>query len=329
MAGETSNIGKMAEKISDEVFSEFFWEKVGPLNENWPCEDPAHHKSPTHPADVVFFYDEPYKQERTYVHCDLKSYAKNSIQTKAIQGALISLAKQVACAEKSETWRKRYMHDNVTPSICGLLFVYNHDGEYDKTFHSHLSGLKQEILDLPRGSKLCVLGPEDIYWLDNLRYEIRQMRGKSGPDKLPEAQYCRFFHPQLDNHANVQAIKARAATIEMLTSPWVVLEYEKSGRRGIVVFYRRSGETENEFIYLLDYLRHYQLLRENIDVTIKTLDMMSAATATFQKAQHRYIAELGSGEDSDLGERVKAIKFTKMTQVVTSFSTEDIGMDYD
>lgn len=44
----------MAVKLSGEVFAEFFWEKVGPEDQNWPYEDPEHHKIDTHPADVVF-----------------------------------------------------------------------------------------------------------------------------------------------------------------------------------------------------------------------------------------------------------------------------------
>lgn len=329
MAGESSNISKMAEFLSDEVFSEFFWEKVGPVNENWPCEESEKHSCSTHPADVVFYYDEPYTQERTYVHCDLKSYAKTSIQTNAIQNALTSLAKQVACAEKSDTWRKRYMHENVNPSVCGLLFVYNHDGEYDRTFHSHLTSVKQDKLNLPKGSKLCVLGPEDVFWLDNVRYEIRQMRGKAGTDKLPDAKHCRYFYPQLDRHANIQPIKARAATIEMLTSSWIVLEYEKQERKGMIVFYRRSGETEAEFVYLLDYLRHYQLLNSQTDIVVKTLAETNATHAMFQKAQHTYISGFCGESGSDLADYVKAIKFSRMTQVVTTFSTEEIGMDYE
>ena len=36
---ETSKIAIMAMKLSEEVFSEFFWTKVGPEDQNWPCED--------------------------------------------------------------------------------------------------------------------------------------------------------------------------------------------------------------------------------------------------------------------------------------------------
>lgn len=329
---ETIHIAQMAEKLSDELFAEFFWGKVGATNQNWPCEEKEQHKTDTHPSDVVFFYDEPYSQVRTYINCDLKSYAKNSITSAAIRGALESLAKQVACAEKSESWRKLYIHEHVTPEICGLLFVYNHDGEYDKSFSQHLASIKAETLDLPKGAKIVVLGPQDIFWLDNVRYEIRQMRGATGPDSLPAPEHCQYFYPQLVRRANVQLEKAKAATLEMLTAPWIVLGYKKTkerDRRGVVVFYRRKGETSQEFMYLLDYLRHYQVLREDTDVRIKTLDTIPTAHASFQKAVQQYIEELGDGVgDNDLAECVKAIKYSKMTQVITTFAQIELGMDY-
>lgn len=330
---ETVHIAQMAEKLSDELFAEFFWEKVGPTNQNWSCEDKSRHGVNTHPSDVVFFYDEPYSQVRTYINCDLKSYAKKSITSNAIRGAAESLAKQVACAEKSQEWRKLYVHDHVSPEICGLLFVYNHDGEYDTTFSSMLLAIKTEKLDLPKSSKLVVLGPEDIFWLDNVRYEIRQMRGSSGADRLPDREHCRYFYPQLVRKANVQFEKAKAATLEMLTSPWIILEYSKPAtgdRRGVVVFYRRDGSTAQEFMYLIDYLRHYQVLSEAIDVHIKVLDTVPTAHAIFQKAVQQYIEEMGQDNpDNDLATLVKAIKYSKMTQVVSNFSSIELGMDYE
>jgi hypothetical protein len=330
---ETIHIAEMAEKLSDDLFAEFFWEKVGPTNQNWPCEDRVRHEAKTHPSDVVFFYDEPYSQVRTYINCDLKSYAKNSINSNTISSAVESLAKQVACAEKSEEWRRLYIHDHVSPEICGLLFVYNHDGEYDKYFSKNLTSIKLDKLDLPKKSKLIVLGPEDIFWLDNVRYELRQMRGASGPDRLPDREHCQYFYPQLVRKANVQVGKAKAATLEMLTAPWIILEYKNvrfGNRRGVLVFYRRNGGSTQEFMYLIDYLRHYQILDDNTDVQIKTLDTLPTAHAIFQKAVHQYIDEMldGNGE-SDLAILVKAIKYSKMTQVVTTFSSIELGMGYE
>lgn len=329
---ETSKTAAMAMRLSEELFSEFFWTKVGPEDQNWPCEDHEHHGVSTHPADVVFYYDEPYSLKRTYVHCDLKSYAKNTITASAVHGAVESLAKQVACAEKSETWRNLYMHDNVTPDVCGMLFIYNHDGGFDKEFSSFLSSVKEEKLPLPKGSRLVVLGPRDVYWLDNVRYDIRQLRGAAGAAALPAAEHCKYFYPQLDGRANLQPDKARAATLEMLTSPWIVLEYRHGpghSQRGFVVYYRRSGESEEEFMYLLDFLRHYQVLGDGTRVDIRSLDGDAAAASRFQKAKHRYIESLGGGgQGIELAKQVNEIKFSRMPQVRADFSTEDLGMDY-
>lgn len=327
---ETSNIALMAMKLSEEVFSEFFWTKVGPEDQNWPCEDKDHHGVDTHPADVVFYYEEPYSLRRTFVHCDLKSYAKGSITTGALQGAIASLAKQIACAEKSESWRSLYMHGNVTPNVCGLLFVYNHDGEYDKDFSSLLDGFSHKDLMLPKGSQLFVLGPRDIFWIDNVRYDIRQLRGAAGANALPSATHCKYFYPQLDGRANLQPEKARAATLEMLTSPWIVFEYKHGPnlvQRGVIVYYRRSGETEEEFMYLLDFLRHYQVMEDASKVEVRSI--AADAAARFQKAKQRYIENLGdNGHSTELAEKVNAIGYSKLTQVVTNFSSIDLGMDY-
>lgn len=326
--GETGNIAKISEILSDELFAEFFWEKIGPSNFNWPCEAPDQHKLKTHPADVVFFYDEPYSLARTYVHCDLKSYSQSSISVDKVRSAVKSLAKQVSCAEKSAIWREKYIHSNVTPEICGLLFIYNHDGDYDKSFVNILAAIKDQDVDLPKGGRLVILGPHDIHWLDNIRYEIRQMRGTSKGDCLPPRENCKFFYPQLERKSNVRISKAKAATLEMLTAPWVILEYNQPqiiGRRGIIVFYRRNGSTEDEFIYLINYLRHYQVLDPNTDIQIKTLNAVDSAHSMFQKGIDRYVEKLG---DYELAKLVKSIKYSKITQVKSSFSDVELGMDY-
>jgi hypothetical protein len=332
---ETANIAAIAEKLSGELFAEFFWKRAGPMNANWACEKPEKHKVKSHPSDVVFYYDEPYAKQRTYVNCDLKSYATSSITTPAIRGAIESLAKQVACAEISEEWRAKYIHKGVTPAVTGLLFVYNHDGEYDKDFRQHLTAVQQAAkLDLPRGSKLVVLGPEDIFWLDNVRYEICQMRGRrSGGPPLPDPEHCRYFYPQLVRRKNLQLDHAKASTLEMLTSKLIVLEYTREkapDRKGYVLFYRGKGAHSDEFTYLFDYLRHFQLLQEDIDIEMKLLDASPHAPAMFQKSVQTYVEGLSGGDaSSPLAARVAAIKYTRITGVLTKFSDVELGMDYE
>lgn len=323
---ETVNIAKMAEKLSKELLAEFFWNKMGPTNINWPCEDQEGHKTKTHPSDVVFYYDEPYTQARTYINCDLKSYAKGSITLGSIRSAIESLARALSCAEKSEAFRTNFFHEHISPEICGLLFVYNHDGEYDKDFSTLLGQIKNEKLDIPSQSKIVVLGPSDIYWLNNIHHEVVYMRG--GAAELPNKEHCRYFYPHLVIRKNVQLEHARAATLEMLTAPWVILSYtnpKKQNRKGFVIFYRKRGESVDEFLYLIDYLMNYQVLVKDTDVFIKTLDAHPSAAAHFSKAKDQYVEGYEGG--ADISERLNAIQFAQINNVRTRFSDIELGME--
>lgn len=134
---ETINIAKMAEILSKKkYFPSSFGNKSALGIAIGLVKNQELHDANTHPSDVVFYYDEPYRATRTYIQCDLKSYSRGSIKPQNIKNAIEALARSVACANVSEEWRNLYIHDNVTPEICGLLFVYNHDGEYDKNFRN-------------------------------------------------------------------------------------------------------------------------------------------------------------------------------------------------
>lgn len=328
---ETGNTARMAEKLCDELFGEFLWGKIGPTNANWACATPETHGVSSHPSDVVYFYDEPYSLRRTYLQCDLKSYAKGSITSTAVRGAIESLAMQVACAEKSEEWCSLYAHDHVTYTVTGLLVIYNHDGGYDSNFSDNLRLVRNDDIRIPKDSKIVVLGPAEVYWLDNVRYEIRQMRGSSGANSLPLAQHCRFFFPQLASRANLQTESATAATLEMLTSPWVILEHRAPNEKpGLVIFYKRDGKTSDEFMYLLDYLRQHGVFDEDRIIRVRTFDADKTSPANFQKALQRYIEQMSDGEgENDLGRRIEAIDFSNIPQIRSTFSTIEIGMDYE
>ncbi|BAI76205.1 hypothetical protein AZL_d03790 (plasmid) [Azospirillum sp. B510] len=325
---ENDHIAAQAELLASELFEEFFWQKTGPTNHDWPCEDQARHGAKTHPCDVVYYYDEPYDPARTYVHCDLKSYAKGSISANAVKAAVHSLAKQIACAEKSNDWRDKHVHRDANAWISGLLFVYNHDGEYDKNFQDTLLDIQSSALDIPKGSKLVVLGPKEIFWLDNIKYELLRMRGKSNPD-LPPHDHCSFFYPELSRRARLRVKTARSATLEMLTSPIITLKYQfpkLSHKKGFVVFYSRKGETEDEFMYLIDIIRKNDLFGEQSDVIIKTLNPSENSSPNFQKAQKRYIESLPIGaEATPLAEYVNAIRYEPISQIKTSYSPIDLG----
>jgi hypothetical protein len=322
---ETKNIATMASLLSDDLFGEFLWERVGPTDTNWACEDHEKHQANTHPSDVVFFYDNPYSLARTYVNCDLKSYASGSITKSKITSAVESLARSLSCAEKSAEWQKRFVHDHVNHEICGLLFVYNHDGVYDRDFKGMLNEAKPKTLDIPKQSKLVVLGPADIFWLNNVSYEINRMRGKG---LIPSREQCQFFYPNLVRRANVQPDQGRAATLGMLTSPWIILQYltPKEQRKTILIFYRRSGASVQEFLYLIDYLMHYQLIQADIDLHLRTLETDVEAAAIFGKAKQEYTEECENS--SEIKSRLDAISYGQIAEIHTKFSEIVIEMDY-
>lgn len=327
---ETGPTSQIAEKLSGELFGEFLWTRSGPINQDWACQEQEKHDAKTHPTDIVFVYDEPYALKRTYLQCDLKSYAKGSITKTSVKKALVSLAHQVACAEVSEEWQRLYTSGDADYDVSGLLFVYNHDGEYDRDFKTIIAEIKNESLDLPVRSRLYLLGPEDIHWLDNVRLEIRQMRGSETAERLPAREHCSFHYPQLSRKANIQNADARAATLEMLTSPWITLRYRALGGSydRYVVFVRRAASGPEEYEYLIDYLRHYQCLTQPDCVTVKVLAENAEQTVIWAKAVDRYIRNVVSGNsDSSLAKIVKSIVFRPMDQIISKFSSIAIGME--
>jgi hypothetical protein len=322
---ETANIAKMAEKLSQELFNEFLWSPIGSKNRNWPCEEQERHHVETHPSDVVFFYDNPYALSRTYVNCDLKSYSSQSIKASAISAAMESLAQTLNCAEKSSTFQKAFTHEKVTADICGLLFIYNHDGEYDKNFTLLLSEMKPKLNEIPRKSKIFILGPEEIFWLDNVRYDIVQMRGSG---LLPSKHECKFYYPNLRRKPNVQPDNAVAATLEMLTSPWVLLSHAlpgKQGHKGFVIYYRRKGNTVREFLYLIDYLMYINAFGNDTHVRIRTLSSDKDAPVFFRQAADEYVEK--SDNSPEIKARLAAVDFAQVPQVKSVFSDIGIGME--
>lgn len=336
--------------MADQLFNRFLWTPSnGPHDENWPCEQPEIHgpkrqkkaagepdsagdpapseseaagHSVTHPTDMVFYYDEPYSNHRTYINCDLKSYAKATIQKSQVRKAVDSLARSLTCLEKSATWRSRYVSDDKTALYAGMLFVYNHDGEYNQAFDELLADLNLSRLDIPRNSKIVVLGPRDIFWLDNVSDQVARMRGDGlmGP---PE--HTRFFYPPLVLAKNVQP-SARAATIEMLTGPWIVLKHrlQDSLNEAVVVFYRGKGERIEEFSLLIDYLMFHGLIDQETKVDIFALEPHKEAKAFFAQAIEDYIRRYEGGDE--IAQLLKAVTFQSITHVRRTFSTVEIGM---
>lgn len=316
---ETSNISKMANLISEEIFSVFNWEQCKALDQNWECVDLEHDKQ-THPADVVFYYLDPYTNIKNYVHTDLKSFSKSTIENLDLSPVIESLSMQVECSENSPEWQKLYTTENDNFIVHGMLFLYNHDNQYIKPLTSKLTNINTKVINIPRHSKIVVFTPADIHWLHNIANYIIYLKGTK---KLSD-NYT-FFYPQRKSQATIG--QSKYATLEVLTSPWIIIEDISPKKvKTISVFYRPSGEEEDEFKYLLDYLRQNSHLEEDNIINIYQLDQNQFAPTIFEKAVDEYIKALNI-VDNILIEVIKNIQLIKINNIKSEFSELEIGMD--
>jgi len=331
---ETANISQVANKIANDIFKVFFWEMHSQQDTNFDCVSDDHKtesgaKKLTHPGDVVFHYIDPYLNKRIYLHTDLKSYKKTTLQQTKIRESLKSLAMTVECAAISESWRKKFLPiDQEVYEVRGLLFVANHDGKAADKFSPLLGGISKANIPVAKGQTLHVLGPSEITSLYSIATDIKLAIA----DKKLSSLY-RFFYPDLTLWKRHTADDQRiGATIEMLLSPYFILKHPaitEDGstilRPGSVVYYSREGATVDEFVYLLDSLSRYQLVnsRENIRVVAYKRDRSPELKNNFEKAKHRYCNMWHF--DGDRAAEVHAITIDAISQISPNYTPDEIG----
>lgn len=324
---ETADIAKMADEVSRRIFSVFGWNKRPHKDRNWPCVAPEHKKK-THPSDVVFSYDSPVEPHRIYLNTDLKSYARKSITKDALEKALKSLSLAVDCANRSEKWQELYVDPQSSFHVHGLLFIYNHDGNFDKDFDAILADVKPSLLKLKGKNRLYVFGPRQIEYLQTVASDILTSRGLEGEEKLPPASKCKFFHPDLVR-ARVTTKTLTAATAEMLQSPWLVLQYEapsgSADHLGYIVYYRDKCETVDELKFLLDYLFRFQLVDDHNKIEIRAPFAVKTATALFATAKEQYAKDYF--DFAEFKRRLERISLRSIPETKTKFSEEEMGME--
>lgn len=318
--GETQNISRMAELISGEIFSELFWMTKGPTNINWDCIIEEHKKN-KHPTDVVFEYKNPYKNAFSYVLCDLKSYAKGSIDASNIAAAISSLNLTLECARESREWQDLYIQSGLNHTINGMLFIYNHDGEYDKNFSTLLKNAFSRV-KISRGNKIYILSPIDICYLKTITNHIKTLRGDS---IISSKSNCSFFYPSLSKERPAHAKLQRPCSLELIKSNVQILQQTVDALNNFFLFYRGYGDTREEFMYLFDYLCYYQIVENATSIEICAPYASPAAAAIFSSAKTDYIA---NREEDRFSDRINSIKFRPISNIVTQFSEIEIGMRY-
>ena len=331
---ETANIAQIANKIANDIFKMFFWEIHSQQDTNFNCVSDEHKtengaKKLTHPGDVVFHYIDPYLNKRIYLHTDLKSYKKSTLQQGKIRDALKSLAMTVECAAITDSWRQKFLAiDQEVYEVRGLLFVANHDGKAAEKFTPLLGGIAKANIPVAKGQILHVLGPSEITSLYSIATDIKLA--------IADKKLCplyRFFYPDLTLWKRHSADDQRiGATIEMLLSPYFILKHpsitEEGNtvlRSGSLVYYSRAGATVDEFVYLLDSLSRYQLVnsREQIRVVAYKRERSPELKNNFEKAKHRYCKMWGFEGDREA--EIQSITIDALSQIAPNYSPDEIG----
>ncbi|RAW82232.1 hypothetical protein [Photorhabdus laumondii] len=351
MAGETQNISLMADKVSTELFRWFKWEQVGTSNENFQCLKNAEHgtKSGTHPNDVVFKYHDPYLNKTVFFNTDLKSYAKGSITATSMRSALSSLANSIDCAEGSKEWKERYAYVTGSSEVRGLLFAYNHDGNFDQLFYNVFHNVKESVgikgkrginldnLPLKKDQKIHIIEPRTINYLQSVISDLTRL---SHQGTFPQGDNYQFYYPDLSLHKVSGAPENLPATIESLTGPFFIIKHgivkqyiekndaiEETFKNGYIVYYNGEGKGEYEFVYIFDTLSKYQLLDGDEKIRIRLIhpNIFKDVRGIYMRAIETYSREWGF--DSHKRSIIEAIEFNIVDFTKPSFSSVEIGWE--
>lgn len=325
--GEQKNKAVIAEKISNKIFSVFGWERRPLRDANWDCVTKKHGKK-SHPADVVFTYDDPFQRSRPYILTDLKSYAKPTINWTSLKEALESLALSVDCSMRSPSFRDFYVKENDNFTVIGMLFIYNHDNLYAKAIDEMLKDISPKMIGLRAGLKLSIVGPGRINYLNTIANDIMVLNSQK---KLPDEEFREWFYPDLKMF-HPKSETGISAPLEKLIGPWQILKYQKGGKDkqcdGFIFYYDGKGETVEEFAYLLDCLFQFQLVKKNYDICIRMPNASQDAKNNFEKAKEVYSYEFFPVHDLIL-DRLKQITFERIETVYSQFSEIDLGMEIE
>ena len=320
--GETANIAKMAELVSENIFKYLGWECVGSKNINWNCETPAHGKK-THPADVVYQYREPYQNKVTYVLCDLKSYATDSIKKTSIEKALESLNASVSCAKTSSDWRDKFRSTEKHSDVVGMLFIYNHDSDFHEDFNKLLVDASKKLAIDP-GDIIYVMGPKEIKYFSNMVFNIQV---QIGTNLMPGLPLFGYYYPELPDLKICHDASQLPLVIEYMGASTHIIRYGNEVGGDIVgfdIYSTSSGDDVKYFLYILDYLRKFNCLQENKKIRIFMPFAKENAHTYLSKAKMLYVENTDVGVEKKLQDN---ISFVHMPSIVKQqYYSEEIGM---
>lgn len=315
----------MSAKVSDEIFDVFKWSKCAVTDMSWDCvQSDDHGGKKNHPSDCVFFYRDPYTNEMVYVNTDLKSYKKNTINKEQIYKALYSLSYATDCANANHHWSELFKPE-VGFSVKGMLFVYNHCGEYKGDFEKITRELTSDHNKLSDENSIYICSPSKVRELCSIAADIRQLISKK---ELPDEDNFCFYHPNqmlqknhFDSHYN------EPATLEVISAPWIIIKHEKSkkSKSGYLIYYTREGDTVDEFIYFIDALSYYQIINNKEKVRIKLTKKNNMAALNLRTAIEGHLKDLGYCEEKS-EEAANEMVMGTIATTIPQLSERELGV---
>lgn len=330
---ETGPTSEIARKVCDDIFDVFFWGMHPKSDDNFKCTN-SKHRTPTdkqkktHPADVVFYYDDPYLERKTYLHTDMKSYGVSSIKSDSLRDALKSLCLTVECARQSADWRKLYsVPEDEAYEVEGFLFVHNHDKAHVNEFDDALSKISLAALPVAADTVIHFMGPNDVLRLYSIANDIMRLKYLK---ILPEENYT-FYYPDLLLKRRRTDDWKQAATIELLMSPFFVIKHDHTDKNssGYLIYYNRAGGTVTEFEYLFDSMSRYQMLEHGLTLRIRCCfkNPDGAILSNFTTAKKKYAKAWGF--DVRRTALLDSIEFEKIASMADTYTPGDMGWRTD
>ncbi len=358
MAGETKQTAEIANLISKDLFAHFGWKRAGTSDHNFvgqpppqeaktkandeaatdepddaaddeedsPSEAKAGGKLKEYPADVVFWYDDPYYHRRTFIHFDLKSYGASSINYKTVVKALRRLSTVIAIADSSEDWSKKFAPNQSNFDINGALFVYNHDNKAGTRFSEFLQKIGPLTIPIPEKKCVYVFSPERISYLLSVANDMERLKG-AGVLPRPDEGEISFFYPY-GAKMKPQSNLLPHATAEVLVGPLIIVRHRfnmNEKQSGYILYYDGPGAEEEEFLFLFETILKRRLLTDVDEVQLRLARPASNAALVCRKAKEAFIAFYH--ELDIFRKQVDRIEYASVQSVNQNISTIELGME--
>lgn len=209
-----------------------------------------------------------------------------------------------------------YVDTEESFEAIGMLFVYNHDGGYDRDFATLVDGIAESNFEVEAPVRGAIIGPDDIEFLTAVANDLRTEVGKS-LDRI------RFHYPDLVQTKATSPYHS-CATVEMLTAPWISAIVQEDQGAKHILYYRHEG-SDDEFKYLIDFLFRYQVVASEQRISIRCPYATPTAPAQLQTAKKQYASRFP--EVGGLEGRLDKIEFGEAPLMTKNFSEVYLGME--